>query len=55
VAISERAYQMGEMELFLLLQAREDADLAANNLEKILIRHQRAISKYNLSLGVLPQ
>jgi len=55
VDVSRRAYQMGEMELFLLLQAREDADLAANNLEKILIRHQRAISKYNLSLGVLPQ
>lgn len=55
VEISERAYQVGEMELFLLIQAREEADLAANNLEKIQIRHKRAISLYNLSLGVLPQ
>ncbi|MGB5457526.1 MAG: TolC family protein [Gammaproteobacteria bacterium] len=55
VDVSERAYQMGEMELFLLLQARLDADIAANNLETILIKHKRAISLYNLSLGVLPQ
>jgi outer membrane protein, heavy metal efflux system len=55
VDVSERAFQMGEMELFLLMQARQDADIAANNLEKILIKHKRAISLYNLSLGVLPQ
>jgi cobalt-zinc-cadmium efflux system outer membrane protein len=55
VDVSERSYQMGEMELFLLLQARLDADIAANNLENILIKHKRAISLYNLSLGVLPQ
>jgi hypothetical protein len=46
---------MGEMELFLLMQARQDADIAANNLKKLLIKHKRAISLYNLSLGVLPQ
>lgn len=55
VDVSERAFEMGEMELFLLLQARQDADIAANNLEKLLIQHRRAISLYNLSLGVLPQ
>jgi outer membrane protein TolC len=55
VDVSERAFQMGEMELFLLMQARQDADIAASNLEKILIKHKRAISLYNLSLGVIPQ
>ena len=55
VQISERAYDVGEMELYLLLKAREDADLAASNLEKLLIRHKRAISLYNLSLGEFPQ
>lgn len=55
VDVSERAYDMGEMELFLLMQARQDADIAANNLDKTLIKHKRAISLYNLSLGVLPQ
>jgi len=55
VDVTERAFEMGEMELFLVLRARLDADIAANNLEKILIKHKRAISLYNLSLGVLPQ
>ena len=53
--VSERAFDMGEMELFLLIKARQDADIAANNLEKTRIRHKRAISLYNLSLGVIPQ
>ena len=55
VDVSERAYEMGEMELFVLMKARQDADIAANNLEKTRIKYKRAISLYNLSLGVIPQ
>jgi len=53
--MSERAFELGETGLYLLLQARGKAIDAARELDRSQIRHQRAIVEYNLALGAIPE
>lgn len=53
--LSQRGFDLGETELYLLLLAREQAGKKALELEKIQIERQRAINRYNHSHGVIPK
>jgi len=53
--MSQRAFELGETDLYLLLQAREQAINAARDLKRGQIQRQRATAQYNLALGVLPE
>ena len=50
-----RAFALGETALFNLLQAREQAALADSKLAQEQVNYQRAVSRFNSSLGVIPQ
>ena len=53
--MSQRAFDLGESDLFLLLQARSQASAAERNLTRSRIEYQRAVSRYNHLLGDIPQ
>jgi outer membrane protein TolC len=53
--LSQRGFDLGETELYLLLLTREQANKKALELEKIKIERQRAINRYNHSYGVIPK
>ncbi len=53
--MSQRAFDLGETDLYLLLQAREQAVNAARELKRSQIQRQRAVAQYNLALGVIPE
>ncbi len=53
--MNQRAFDLGESDLFLLLQARSQAAAAARNLTRTRIEYQRAVSRYNHLLGEIPQ
>ncbi len=55
MTMSQRAFELGETDLYLLLQAREQAIDAARELERSRIQHQRAAARYNLAVGVSPE
>jgi len=55
MTMSQRAFELGETDLYLLLQAREQAIDAARELERSRIQHQRAAVRYNLAVGVSPE
>jgi len=55
MAMSQRAFELGETDLYLLLQAREQAIDAARELERARIQSQRAAARYNLAVGVIPE
>ncbi len=55
MSMSQRAFDLGESDLFLLLQARSQAAAAARNLTRTRIEYQRAVSRYNHLLGEIPQ
>lgn len=53
--MNQRAFDLGESGLFLLLEARSLAATAERSLIRSKIEYQRAVSRYNHLLGVLPQ
>lgn len=55
MSMNQRAFDLGESDLFLLLQARSQAAAAARNLTRTRIEYQRAVSRYNHLLGEIPQ
>lgn len=55
MAMNQRAFDLGESGLFLLLEARSQAASAARSLIRSKIDYQRAVSRYNHLLGVTPQ
>jgi outer membrane protein TolC len=55
LGLTQRAFELGETGLFLLLQARNEAAQAASYLERSRVAYHQAISRYNLSLGVIPE
>ncbi len=55
VKLTQRAFDLGESGVFLLLQAREEAAKAADHLARSRITYYQSISRYNLSLGVIPE
>jgi len=55
VRLTQRAFELGESDVFLLLEARDEGAKAANNLDRSRIAYHQSISRYNLSLGVIPE
>jgi len=55
MTMNQRAFDLGESDLFLLLQARSQAAAAARNLTRTRIEYQRAVSRHNHLLGEIPQ
>jgi len=55
MTMNQRAFDLGESDLFLLLQARSQAASAARNLTRTRIEYQRAVSRHNHLLGDIPQ
>lgn len=55
MSMNQRAFELGESDLFLLLQARSQAAAAARNLTRTRIEYQRAVSRHNHLLGDIPQ
>ncbi len=55
MTMNQRAFDLGESDLFLLLQARSQAAAAARHLTRTRIEYQRAVSRYNHLLGEIPQ
>jgi len=55
MTMSQRAFELGEIDLFLLLQARSQAASAARGLTRSRIEYQRAVSRHNHLLGEIPQ
>ncbi len=55
MTMSQRAFELGETDLYLLLQAREQAIDAARELERARIQNQRAAARYNLAVGEIPE
>jgi cobalt-zinc-cadmium efflux system outer membrane protein len=55
LALSRRAFDLGESDLYLLLRAREQAADAALALERSRLQRARAIALYRHALGDLPQ
>lgn len=55
VQLTQRAFELGESEVFLLLEARDEGAKAANHLDRSRIGYHQSISRYNLSLGVIPE
>lgn len=53
--LAQRAFELGEMDLFQLLLARQQSALAAKNLEIRDLEKQQAMAKKNHLLGVVPQ
>ena len=51
----QRAFELGESDLFTLLQARRRALEAERNLQISQLEQGRAIARYNQALGVLPE
>ncbi|VAW98251.1 hypothetical protein MNBD_GAMMA20-1483 [hydrothermal vent metagenome] len=55
MTMNQRAFDLGESDLFLLLQARSQAAAAARNLTRSRIEYRRAVSRHNHLLGEVPQ
>lgn len=55
VQLTQRAFELGETEVFLLLEARDEGARAADHLDRSRIAYHQSISRYNLSLGVIPE
>ncbi|MCF6211661.1 MAG: TolC family protein [Gammaproteobacteria bacterium] len=55
MTMNQRAFDLGESDLFLLLQARSQAAAAARNLTRSHIEYRRAVSRHNHLLGEIPQ
>ncbi|MBZ0070533.1 MAG: TolC family protein [Gammaproteobacteria bacterium] len=53
--LNQRAFELGEGDLFTLLQARAQALAAAREVELQRLAHGRAIARYNQALGVIPE
>jgi outer membrane protein TolC len=53
--LSRRAFELGEGDLFSLLQTRSQAIAAERERELQQLEHGRAVARYNQALGVLPQ
>lgn len=53
--LRRRAFELGEGDLFSLLQARAQALAAERERELQQLMHGRAVARYNQALGVLPQ
>jgi outer membrane protein TolC len=53
--LAQRAFELGEMDLYQLLLARQQSALAARNLEIRDLEKQQAMAKKNHLLGVVPQ
>lgn len=53
--LSRRAFELGEGDLFSLLQARSQAIAAEREWELQQLEHGRAVARHNQALGVLPQ
>jgi outer membrane protein TolC len=53
--LTERAFKLGETDLYLLLIARQQAAAAARDLELSRLKKQRAITRYNHALGAMPR
>jgi cobalt-zinc-cadmium efflux system outer membrane protein len=54
-ALTQRAFELGESDLYLLLVARQQSAAAARTLERSRLEKQRAIARYNHTLGEIPQ
>jgi outer membrane protein TolC len=55
VRLTQRAFDLGESSVFLLLEARNEGAKTAAHLERSRIAYHQSISRYNLSLGVIPE
>ena len=53
--LSQRAFELGEMDLYQLLLARQQAALAARDLEIRQLEKQHAMAQKTHSTGVIPQ
>ncbi len=53
--LSQRAFELGEMDLYQLLLARQQAAAAARDLEVRQLERQYAMTQKNHLLGVIPQ
>jgi outer membrane protein TolC len=53
--LQQRAFELGESDLVLLLRAREQAASAAQGLQRAQLEYQLAISRYNHASGVMPK
>lgn len=54
-ALTQRAFELGESDLYRLLVARQQSAAAARTLERSRLEKQRAIARYNHTLGEIPQ
>ena len=55
VRLARRAFELGESDLFTLLQARTHALSAELDLQISLLEQGRAIARYNQAMGVIPE
>ncbi len=53
--LQQRAFELGEADLVLLLRAREQAANAAQALQRAELEYQLAISRYTHASGVMPK
>ncbi len=53
--LARRAFELGESDLFTLLQARTQALAAERDLQLRQLEQGRAIARYNQALGVIPE
>jgi outer membrane protein TolC len=53
--LTQRAFELGESDLFTLLQARAQALASARELQLRRLELGRAIARYNQALGVIPE
>ncbi|HFE47677.1 MAG TPA: TolC family protein, partial [Chromatiaceae bacterium] len=53
--LSQRAFELGEMDLYQLLLARQQAALASRDLEIRQLEKQHAMAQKTHSTGVIPQ
>ena len=55
IRLIRRAFELGESDLFTLLQARNHALAAERDLQISQLEQGRAIARYNQALGVIPE
>lgn len=53
--MSQRAFELGEIDLYLLLEARSEAVTAERQLRRLSLAYARAVSHHNHLLGEIPQ
>jgi len=53
--MSQRAFELGEIDLYLLLEARSEAVVIERQLRRLSLNYKRAISRHNHLLGDIPQ